>query len=1259
MDVYEKASAVLRDWEGDNEPSLLPNLEYRLDLEDTAWTYSLLNSYVNKGQLPPQQLLSTEPEHKSKRYDPAQYVETLQPRGLERQTKASVAKYGQARAQEAKPGHNVKEYAPRLVMELRHQMVEEKRKKRAPQKVDILAQGRAALAEARGVQLAPHKSTVSSGTPGSTKPERKDNRVVAYQKRKLAVQEEQQRLEAEVQRLREQIRADAEAHRRARRDGAHAVENADSASTELDSSTGCASAAAARDDVSGSHDVSRSRSRSAAARGALTEIRNSNGQDKQGPQRPRSAGRIPTKQREGNQDTGEGNGESFRVKASGHERNAAGNRAERRDRGSIKSSGSRGSSNMKLELSPTRQSAFAAPGEGQDRELHSEDSEGDSLGMTRDEGGSIGQAARFSAIEESSTQRGQESTLAVPESGEEAGNAAPSITEVQSTPADSHPAQLSRFPGENSSEGTRGAPPETANGSAEATDPLTRVRSLEGNGVLPDDRQMDPSNPVNQYTAEPGASRSDADAQAKDDPASSAVGERAEREAGSMKTMEAASVVAQQAESMARKRLALEEAAATALAAQQLEAAEALRDKELKTTLELLLATKDKRALRLAWSTWRAVAVSARAPLQRAMIVLQWRRMTLFWRAWREEVQKGKDDRAKELLEAELRAEASKRQRAVHHWRLRLLSQAFILWQDFGSKERLKKEVQAQHAARSHKMRALLSKQDALRLSLLWKDRKYRAGEVDAPGTVPPELRPTEATGGSDRCEYAAPTGLLRPGVVSTESVVVYREGSDAGEGPFPVHLTEYADVVEGNERAFHTGRDEAKGLGAKGHDRAGANGMRAAETAPAVQTGLVRGTESALAEAVESEAARSDTPSFESSLRAPARARVRAEDKETSDTRQPFSAPTPSNRHTDEDDRMELTEGGWISAQAPPESLGRGSDIGARGADARDGDDLLVNVNGDPVEKMEERAAARRRRREELKRKYEEAQKRKEEEHAAAERLRLEAERLERAAALARKVEDARAKKEAEEAALKRKELAAQQMVLAKLHCKRQVMLRLGWRPWREVIVVARTRFLSSVAHHQRSLQRATWHAWRAHLEAARDEREREECARLETARDHWRTRTSARAFAWWRLVRTARKQGDRSSMARAVRCLQEAVAAGRERCEAAAAWRARSLQARAWRGWRARAEEGRDVRLLKEVADAALADRFAHRSLLSRSFFDWSEAVEDAKVATEKERQEEAMWAKINGWLADHRKGKESSSTQGALNLGADKES
>lgn len=60
---------------------------------------------------------------------------------------------------------------------------------------------------------------------------------------------------------------------------------------------------------------------------------------------------------------------------------------------------------------------------------------------------------------------------------------------------------------------------------------------------------------------------------------------------------------------------------------------------------------------------------------------------------------------------------------------------------------------------------------------------------------------------------------------------------------------------------------------------------------------------------------------------------------------------------------------------------------------------------------------------------------------------------------------------------------------------------------------------------------------------------------------------------------------------------CPVQAVAAARDRREDATAWWARSLQSRAWTGWRARAEEGRDVRLLKEVADAALADRFAHR--------------------------------------------------------------
>lgn len=42
---------------------------------------------------------------------------------------------------------------------------------------------------------------------------------------------------------------------------------------------------------------------------------------------------------------------------------------------------------------------------------------------------------------------------------------------------------------------------------------------------------------------------------------------------------------------------------------------------------------------------------------------------------------------------------------------------------------------------------------------------------------------------------------------------------------------------------------------------------------------------------------------------------------------------------------------------------------------------------------------------------------------------------------------------------------------------------------------------------------------------------------------------------------------------------------------------------------------------------------------SRLRRTFLDWVDALEEAKAAAEKERHEEALWAKINGWLADHR--------------------
>jgi hypothetical protein len=34
------------------------------------------------------------------------------------------------------------------------------------------------------------------------------------------------------------------------------------------------------------------------------------------------------------------------------------------------------------------------------------------------------------------------------------------------------------------------------------------------------------------------------------------------------------------------------------------------------------------------------------------------------------------------------------------------------------------------------------------------------------------------------------------------------------------------------------------------------------------------------------------------------------------------------------------------------------------------------------------------------------------------------------------------------------------------------------------------------------------------------------------------------------------------------------------------------------------------------------------------------WVDAVEAAKEEEEKQRREDAMWFKINGWLADHRK-------------------
>jgi hypothetical protein len=59
----------------------------------------------------------------------------------------------------------------------------------------------------------------------------------------------------------------------------------------------------------------------------------------------------------------------------------------------------------------------------------------------------------------------------------------------------------------------------------------------------------------------------------------------------------------------------------------------------------------------------------------------------------------------------------------------------------------------------------------------------------------------------------------------------------------------------------------------------------------------------------------------------------------------------------------------------------------------------------------------------------------------------------------------------------------------------------------------------------------------------------------------------------------------------------LRQAVKAAREREGEAAELRAHMLATRAWRGWHKVTEEERDVRLLKEVADGARADRYAHR--------------------------------------------------------------
>lgn len=102
-----------------------------------------------------------------------------------------------------------------------------------------------------------------------------------------------------MQRLREQIREDAETHRKTRRDRFPGLENVGTAKARSQPDA-CKRESAASGDVrracSEDNDVSRACSGDGTMRGALTESRHSNWQEKKGLRRPTSAGRFPLRE---------------------------------------------------------------------------------------------------------------------------------------------------------------------------------------------------------------------------------------------------------------------------------------------------------------------------------------------------------------------------------------------------------------------------------------------------------------------------------------------------------------------------------------------------------------------------------------------------------------------------------------------------------------------------------------------------------------------------------------------------------------------------------------------------------------------------------------------------------------------------------------------------------------------------------------------------------------------------------------------------
>jgi hypothetical protein len=327
----------------------------------------------------------------------------------------------------------------------------------------------------------------------------------------------------------------------------------------------------------------------------------------------------------------------------------------------------------------------------------------------------------------------------------------------------------------------------------------------------------------------------------------------------------------------------------------------------------------------------------------------------------------------------------------------------------------LKKEVQAQHAARSQKMRVLLSKQEALRLSLLWKDRKYRAGEVDIPSSNSPD--PVGEHGGNE------PTNPRSRAERDSGNVSFPGQGTkDVREDLYPVHVIEQRrDVYSGSRRKGDAGgekhEEEAEG--------SGEDGVEASEDGRSVRTRQAWGSPDVLnEESGGSGREQRDSPHSADSLVVAA---LRAQSAtECEDRRQPplrdvtscsreDSERNPSSQNEASSDRrkeghgagrrtararrdcldgqrtfLPSESGSWCdagelegdrsesAARAMDESPRRKPGSGRQSAEQLERASLAAGENSDPVGKMAERAAARRLKREELRRKYEEAQKRK-----------------------------------------------------------------------------------------------------------------------------------------------------------------------------------------------------------------------------------------------------------------------------------------